>query len=238
MAQAKRRRSAKTSPKKRSNQGARVAYQAFKQSFGFFASGVLAGAVGLLFWQGYQSSNTGDLGSGLRSIIENSRDQEAVARANQAPPPEPVLVDSTPAKVKEYDFYTVLPAFEEVLPKDAPPPEPARVVVHKPTAANKKKPADIKVSAIKTAPVKPAKAQSSFMLQVASLGREQDAEKLKARLALKGLRASVQKVSVDSKKYYRVRVGPYAEFNAMKSDDDKLTGMGFKAIRMRISSPG
>lgn len=237
MAQAKRRKSAKSSPKKRRSQGLSLAYQAFKQSFGFFASGVLVGAVGLLFWQGYQSPNPGDLGSGLRDIIRNSRNEDAAARANPAPPPEPVLVDNTPKGVKEYGFYTVLPAFEEVLPEDAVSPPPV-VAVHKPTPANKEKPANSKATAPKAAQFRPAKAQSSYMLQVASLGREQDAEKLKARLALQGLRASVQKVSVDSKKYYRVRVGPYAEFNAMKSDDSKLTRMGFKAIRMRISSPG
>jgi len=238
MAQAKRRKSAKTSPRKHSSQGARVAYQAFKQSFGFFTAGVLSGAVGLLFWQGYQSSNPGDLGSGLRSIVENSRLEDAAARANQAARPAPVLVDNTPRGVKEYGFYTVLPEFEEVLPKDGPPPEPANIVVHKPTSANKKKAQDRNASAGKATAKVPAKTKSAFMLQVASLGRKQDAETLKAQLVLKGLRASVQEVSIDGKKYYRIRVGPYAEFKAMERDDKKLTRIGHKAIRMRVSRPG
>jgi len=233
MAQAKRRKSAKTSPKKRSNQGARAAYQAFKQSFGFFAAGVLAGAVGLIYWQGYQSSNPGDLGSGIRSMMDDSRQQDIADRAKQAARPDPVLVDNTPRVKTEYGFYTVLPEFEEVLPKDGPPPEPI-VALHKP----KKSPAS-KTSVSKTTKASPQKLQSAYMLQVASLGRKQDAETLKAQLVLKGgLRASVQEVSIDGKKYYRIRVGPYAEFKAMEKDDKKLTRMGHKAIRMRVSSPG
>jgi hypothetical protein len=36
-----------------------------------------------------------------------------------------------------------------------------------------------------------------------------DAERMKASLALKGIRAHIEKVSVNDKTYYRVRSGPY-----------------------------
>jgi len=76
------------------------------------------------------------------------------------------------------------------------------------------------------------------MLQVASYGQRADAENLKAKLAFGGLRSSVQEVSIDGKKYYRVRVGPYADYGSMTSDDYKLSKMGFKAMRLKISKAG
>ncbi len=230
MAQARRRKSAKTSPKKRSGQGARAAFSVFKQGFSYFATGVFFGVVGLLFWQGYQSDSRGDLGSGLREMIDQSR-QKAQQKAQQSKAPAPVLVDQTPRAKTPYEFYTVLPEFEEVLPKDAPP-EVASAPKHKDTSKSKPK-------AKAKPPVDTAlKPGGSYMLQVASYGQRKDAESLKAKLAFGGLRSSVQEVSIDGKKYFRVRVGPYADYGSMTSDDYKLSKMGFKAMRLKISKAG
>jgi len=79
---------------------------------------------------------------------------------------------------------------------------------------------------------------SAYMLQVASYGQRADAERLKAKLALSGMRASIQKVSIESKNYFRVRIGPYLDYGSMTSDDYKLSQLGFKAMRLRISRAG
>jgi len=229
MAQARRRKPAKTSPKKRRGQGAKAAFSVFKQGFSFFATGVFAGVLGLLLWQGYQSDSQGDLGSGLREMVEQSR-QQAKLEAAKNVAPTPVLVDKAPRAKTPYEFYTVLPEFEEVLPKDMPV-EVTSVRVRKSEKKNKTTPKP--VSAAKT--LKPG---GSYVLQVASYGHRADAEKLKAKLALGGLRSHVQEVSIESKKYYRVRVGPYTDYGSMTSDDYKLSRMGFKALRLKISKAG
>lgn len=228
MAQARRRKPAKTSPKKRRGQGAKAAFSFFKQGFSFFATGVFAGVLGVLFWQGYQSDSQGDLGSGLREMVEQSRQQEQIQAARKVAP-KPVLVDKAPRAKTPYEFYTVLPEFEEVLPKDA---------VVEVTSVAVKKPENMRKTKAKPVADKTLKPGGSFVLQVASYGRRADAEKLKAKLALGGLRSHVQEVSIESKKYYRVRVGPYSDYGSMTADDYKLSRMGFKALRLKVSKAG
>lgn len=123
----------------------------------------------------------------------------------------------------------MLPEFEEVLPKDAPA-EVTSIAVAK--SENKSK---VKAKPVVDNALKPG---GSYVLQVASYGQRADAEKLKAKLALGGLRSHVQEVSIESKKYYRVRVGPYSDYGSMTSDDYKLSRMGFKALRLKISKAG
>jgi len=230
MAQA-RRKKAKTNPKRGSGRNLKPAITAFRQGIGFFVTGVLTGVLALLYWQGYQSDAEGDLGSGIRAMISRS-EQQAAIRAAENVAPEPVLVDNAPRIKPKYDFYTVLPEIEEVLPKDAQDlPQVASVDIKsapKPKAAPK--------AAVKN--VRQLPPGGAYMLQVASYGHQADAERLKAKLALNGMRASIQKVSIESKNYFRVRIGPYADYGTMTADDYKLSKLGFKAMRLRISKAG
>ncbi|MCP4011362.1 MAG: hypothetical protein GY726_17825, partial [Proteobacteria bacterium] len=52
------------------------------------------------------------------------------------------------------------------------------------------------------------------------------------------MRASIQKVSIENKDYFRVRIGPYLDYGTMTSDDYKLSKLGFKAMRLRVSRAG
>ena len=52
----------------------------------------------------------------------------------------------------------------------------------------------------------------SYILQVGSFQRMEEAERVKAKLALLGLSASIQKVAVSGgDPWYRVRLGPFAD---------------------------
>jgi cell division protein FtsN len=223
---------AKANPKRASKRNLRPAITAFKNGFGFFIAGALTGVLSILFWQGYQSDAEGDMGSGLKAMITQSREQAAI-RAAESVPPELVLVDNAPRIKPQYDFYTVLPEIEEVLPKDAPELPPVASVKTKTAVKPKTTP---KSTSAKTASKLPP--GSAYMLQVASYGQRADAERLKAKLALSGMRASIQKVSIESKNYFRVRIGPYLDYGSMTSDDYKLSQLGFKAMRLRISRAG
>jgi len=233
MAQARRTKKsrAKTNPKRGSGRNLKSAISAFKSGLGFFVTGALSGVLALLFWQGYQSDAEGDMGSGLKAMISQSREQAAI-RAAQNVAPEPVLVDNAPRIKPQYDFYTVLPEIEEVLPKDAEALSP--VVSVKTKAAAKPKTAP-KATVKNVRQLPPG---GAYMLQVASYGHLADADRLKAKLALSGLRASIQKVSIENKNYFRVRIGPYADYGTMTADDYKLSQLGFKAMRLRISRAG
>jgi cell division protein FtsN len=231
MAQARRTRKAKAkaNPKRGSGQNTKSFLAAFRQGMGFFITGVFTGVLGIVLWQGYQSDAQGDMGSGLKAMMLQSQQQAAI-RVAESLAPEPVLVDNAPRIKPQYDFYTVLPEIEEVLPKDTPELPPVASVKNK--AVTKVKPKSPGKD------VRRLPAGSAYMLQVAAYGQQIDAERLKAKLAFNGMQASIQKVSIENKNYFRVRIGPYSDYGTMTSDDYKLSQLGFKAMRLRISRAG
>lgn len=96
-----------------------------------------------------------------------------------------------------YDFFTVLPEMEVVVPEQ----ELSR-------KANKSEPA---TNAI------PLSDEDSYILQVGSFRNSADAEQRKARLALLGSIATVQTVTVNNQAWHRVRIGPIQ--GARKADE-------------------
>ncbi|MBN8475200.1 SPOR domain-containing protein, partial [Sulfuritalea sp.] len=79
------------------------------------------------------------------------------------------------------------------------------------------------------APVADAKPSPTdiFFLQVGSFQKAADADNLKAKLALTGLYASVQEVSIPDKgTMHRVRVGPFRDTEEMNRARGLLTQSG------------
>jgi cell division protein FtsN len=88
-----------------------------------------------------------------------------------------------------YDFFTVLPEMEVVVPEQE---------------LNSK--ADRAEQATRT----PAdNSQDNYILQAGSFRNASDAEEMKAQLALLGSIATVQKVTVNGQTWHRVRIGPF-----------------------------
>ncbi len=117
-----------------------------------------------------------------------------------------------PEKPKsKFDFYTILPETETVLPE--------RV---------KKEP--------KTAKTEKPEEGVSYILQAGSFGSYDEADQLKAKLALQGLTAQIQKISIEGKgEYYRVRLGPYDKVEQLDGISQQLTKMGVKsAMRLKV----
>ena len=68
-----------------------------------------------------------------------------------------------------------------------------------------------------------------YFLQAASFRSHADAEKLRARLALKGFKSITQvRSSVEKGTLYRVRLGPYESKRKSKSDKTKLEQLGIR----------
>jgi len=110
---------------------------------------------------------------------------------------EPALAEEEIAEPKKprYDFFTVLPEMEVVVPEQ----ELSR----------------------KAEPTTPQTAvddnQDQYILQAGSFRNATDAEQMKAQLALLGSMATVQKVTVNGKTWHRVRLGPFP--NAREADE-------------------
>lgn len=127
-----------------------------------------------------------------------------------APKPEdkqPQPEAERPPKPK-LDFYTILPG-ETVLPE---------------TRADRK-----------TAKAEPPEKGVSYVLQAAAYGNAEDADRLKAKLALNGLEARIEKIAVEGKgTYYRVRLGPYSRLEDLDAASGRLSQLGIKAIRLKV----
>ena len=140
------------------------------------------------------------------------RDSDANA-VKPAPPAAPAVAAEDKPK---YDFYSVLPEMEVVVPD-----------------AEVKSAANAPTAAATTPP--PAAGAQRYVLQAGSFRTSADAESLKAKLALLGLRASVQPVSINGTDYFRVRVGPYADLREVVGAKRTLESNGISAIALRES---
>ncbi len=127
---------------------------------------------------------------------------------------KPANAAPPPAKPK-LDFYTVLPEVETVLPEKGAKAAP------------------------KAAKPEPAETGASYMLQAASFASFEEADRLKARLALSGFEAQIEKVSIEGKgDYFRVRLGPYRNMQELDTASQKLAQQGIKTIRLKIRKAG
>ncbi|MDR5172061.1 SPOR domain-containing protein [Methylobacillus flagellatus] len=112
-----------------------------------------------------------------------------------------------------FDFYTILPGTESQVTEQ-----------------------EIKQ---KEADPAPAQTQESYFLQVGAFQTEQEADNMKAKLALLGQEAIVQTATIPGKGvWHRVRVGPFADLNQINSAKSDLAQNGFKADLIKVNSPG
>lgn len=114
------------------------------------------------------------------------------------------LIDSKSVELKssekEFDFYEILPDIDQVMPGDLPESIPTR-----------------------------PNENLSYYMQAASFREHADAEKLRARLALKGYSSVTQAREVAGKgTYYRVRLGPYSDSRKAKTAKNKLQRLGVR----------
>ncbi len=109
--------------------------------------------------------------------------------------------DSAPeSQEKSYAFYDQLPKFEVVVPEKEKDVRP-----------------DIK-------PV-PETRRGTYVLQAGSYKNFADADRVRAQLALQGVESKVQKVSVDSDTWHRIRIGPISKLDEL----NRLRGILRKA---------
>ncbi len=135
-----------------------------------------------------------------------------------APPPRPAGVADRPAALPpkpRFDFYTTLPEMEVVVPEPDPVPKQA--------------------TPKKSAPAAPAATGSTYMLQMGSFRRYADADRMKASLALLGIQAEIQKVTINNKEtYHRVRSGPYRSGQQVNQVRDLLRQNGINNLLIKL----
>ncbi len=110
-----------------------------------------------------------------------------------------------------YEFYSVLPEMEVVIPN-----------------------AEIQQQS-RTPPTAPSD-DSQLLVQLGSFGNRGDADALKAQVALMGVQAQIQPVSINGKDWFRVRVGPLANAREVERVRGQLGQFADQAITLKVKS--
>ncbi|MCU7959326.1 MAG: SPOR domain-containing protein [gamma proteobacterium symbiont of Bathyaustriella thionipta] len=112
-----------------------------------------------------------------------------------------------------FDFYTVLPEMEVVVPDE-----------------------EVNRSTPRTSQ---ANAKDKYLLQIGSFRRLSDADRQKASLALLGIEADIQRVSINgNESWHRVRSGPYQGKKQLNEVRKRLKSNGINAMVIRLKKSG
>ncbi len=164
-------------------------------------TGLLLGAFLMgLFWLRDQPADVGGAWVGAKPDHPPQGKTPLARRPEVPPPPKP-----------RFDFYTLLPKMEVVVPDDELDQEPV--------------PAARGVDG----------GAATYLVQLGSFRKTADADRLKAQLALLGFEAKVVSARISPRDIrYRVRSGPYRGKDALNTARRRLADNGFKGMVIRV----
>jgi len=141
---------------------------------------------------------------------------------------------AAPPTKPNFVFHQLLPEMEVLVPDEElsasapPPPRPKPATGARPVESRQTEPQQV------TKPTEPAADGTSYLVQVASLRNSSDAEQLKAKLALLGVRTRIQQVTVNGESYFRVRAGPYKGKQEVNKTRALLSSNGLESIAIKL----
>ncbi|MHC8733162.1 SPOR domain-containing protein [Arenicellales bacterium IMCC56312] len=189
----------------------------FRSRFGHDAVllllGIAAGVLVAVLYQGAKSGDPNRVGAGLSELIgESAQDNWEPADLSD------VAINVESPERTHFEFYTVLPEIEHVIPEPSSTSESETAEVTPPSSEIAKK-------------------TGFYMLQAGAYHNPGDAERMKAKLAMAGFEPTVQKISFQGQgDFYRVRIGPYPNMEMMESANRALVRLNIKALRLKVSS--
>ena len=169
------------------------------------------------------------------------RNKAESARASSQAKPKPATQE--PVKPK-YDFYTLLPESEVIVPAETlPSPAPAQPAVTPAEAAKIDAARALAALNGETPPPAPpvapapptaqAPLSSQFFLQAGSFRRKDDAESVRAQIILLGQNVRVESGTVREETWYRVLVGPFANREQLAVSQKALSANGFSNLLLQ-----
>ena len=129
------------------------------------------------------------------AYIDNNREQ---ATGQSEKPPK-----------SRFDFYSMLPNFEVIIPEHEP---------------------DVRTDSGPQAVVKPG----VYVLQAGSFTEYKDADRRRANLALQGIESKIQRVMIDDETYHRVRIGPIDDLDELNVLRSRLRQAQIDVLRIRL----
>ena len=129
-------------------------------------------------------------------------------RTQEQTPPAPDKAEPR----RRFDFYTLLPELEVVIPDE----KDERPVKKPPRPATP-----------------PPKASGGYILQAGSFRKLNEADSMKAKLAMLGVEANIQTVKVNRDTWHRVRIGPYSNLTQLQRVRDRLRKNSVDTLLMK-----
>ena len=111
----------------------------------------------------------------------------------------------------DYDFYTILPEMDVVVPETEMSERVERA---------QQNDGD----------------DGPYLIQVGSFKKFEDADRIKAELAFLGIQASIVTVAINNEEYHRVRVGPYSGARATEEAKLQLRNNGYQTLVLKERS--
>ena len=154
------------------------------------------------------------------------------APADQGPAALPGKPGDRPVVKQDFEFYKILPQGDNVPSQGSPQTaQPVPVPVPTPNPTQAQQPPAPVAEAVPQPVQQPAQRPAGRMyLQVGAFENPNEADNLKARLALSGIQASAQRTQLpDGRVVHRVRIGPYSNPEDMNPMRSRLADAGFSA---------
>ncbi len=127
----------------------------------------------------------------------------------EAHKPPPADVQAEGSGPQHYDFYSMLPNFEVVVPE---------------------KERDVK----RDLPTAKIEKPGTYVLQAGSYRNAADADRVSRQLTLQGIDAKVQRVALDADVWFRVRVGPISDLPQLNKVRRQLQAADVDALVIRV----
>ncbi|MFA5983630.1 MAG: SPOR domain-containing protein [Methylococcaceae bacterium] len=124
--------------------------------------------------------------------------------------PEPAAPVHQPPQL---DFYTILPSKEVVVPDY-----------------------EIKTRTREELAGLPQTKETKYIMQVGSFRSFEEADALRAKLALLGIESKIEKAKVGSVVWHRVKIGPYTQISSVSSTKARLRQQGIDALVTEVSN--
>jgi cell division protein FtsN len=109
----------------------------------------------------------------------------------------------------QFDFYEILPQYEVVVP-------------------------EVETAASPAVRSRPVEEPGSYVLQAGSFSALDDADRLKANLALLGIESRIQRVTIDDDTFHRVRIGPISDLDRLNRIRRQLRDAHIDTMLMKV----
>ncbi len=131
----------------------------------------------------------------------------------------PAASPDAAAERSRFQFYELLPKDEVRIPESAPAPSPSPRATPAPQPQPQARP----------------ETGGRVLLQTGSFRQFQQADEMKARLALMGLTANIREVRINGQTFHRVYVGPFGSDAQVTRAMERLRSENIEALRLPAS---